>query len=186
MSRRNRRIALYTVAACAIAGILYLRGTAEAAMKRDAQSRRLLISAEDTYHRGDIDGALKVINEAVALDPENVTVLHDAAGYHFTKGMTLLVPGKPHHYKSFETALGLSRRASECDSDSAEFYDRAYADALLFCYIYEYPVPIETVAAAWDALQETGDYVIDAHVSTRRAAVHKMLDEAIREGRDVQ
>ena len=186
MSRRNRRIALYTVAACIIAGIFYLRGTAEAAMKREAQSRRLLISAEDNYHRGDIDGAIKVINEAVALDPENVTVLHDASGYHFVKGMTLYVTGKPHHYKSFETALGLSRRASKCDSDNAEFYDRAYADALLFSCIYEYPVPIETVAAAWDALKDTGDYVIDRHVSVRRAAVHKMLDESTDEGRGVQ
>ena len=121
------------------------------ASNQEAEAEHLLVHAHTAYTAGDYAEALRIAEDAVAEAPNSALVLVKASDYAFVLGMSRYERAEYWHMEAFEAGLHYSTRAHRIDPEDAEVH-RAWAEGLLFAYLYEYPVSTDEVRESWNAL----------------------------------
>lgn len=128
--------------------LLTMRVRAVLALNEGPEADVLLERAHTAYTAGEFETALELAEAAVQESPGSPMVLVKASDYAFVLGMSRYEPSEFWHIEAFETGLEYSARAHELDPEDPEVH-RAWAEGLLFAYLYEIPVDRDELRDSW-------------------------------------
>ena len=142
-------------------------------LRDSAKALELSIRATKVSH-ADPDGAVLLIEQATALDPNNASIWYDASGIYGVKAMAAYVPKETGHIVWLEKSIDAARRADELSDDW--FYTRDHADTLLFAYMYQYNgADLDFALALYKSIPDTGNKDVNRNIYVRVQAVERIL-----------
>ena len=149
-------------------------------LTRNAAAERQAAMALVCIEKGEGDSAAALIEGAILLSPKNPSLYYDASGIYAVQAMSVFVKGGTEHYPWLVLSMDAAQKASKLSGDW--FYLSDYANTLLFAFVYEYPVDLHKVLAAYEDIPEAPSAAVNQQIAFRTAFVRKALTAVPSEG----